>query len=64
MEPIDGMLSDKFGARGFATLGMVIAGSTFVALSFLPYDFAYLPFGYILFMMGVGGGIAAAPNTA
>ena len=54
MGPISGMLSDKYGARGFATLGMVIGGLSFIALSFLPYNFNFLPFAAILFVMGVG----------
>ena len=64
MGPISGYLSDKYGARTFATLAMVITAGTFIALSFLPYDFSYLPFGIIIFIMGVGGGLFAAPNTA
>src|SRR5208337_706430 len=57
MGPLSGYLSDKHGARGFATLGMVITAATFIALSFLPYDFSYLPFAVILFVMGLGGGM-------
>ncbi len=64
MGPLSGMLSDKYGARGFATLGMVIAGATFIGLASLPYDFQYLPFALILFLMGIGSGMFAAPNTA
>src|SRR6202044_3274703 len=36
--PLSGYLSDRFGARGFATGGMVVAAGTFVALTFLPVD--------------------------
>jgi len=57
-------LSDKHGARLFATLGMLITAATFIALSFLPYDFDYLPFAVILFVMGLGGGMFASPNIA
>ena len=64
MGPLSGMLSDKYGARGFSTLGMVIVGSSFIALCSLPYNFAYLPFGIMLFIMGIGSGMFAAPNTA
>ena len=64
MGPLSGYLSDKHGARGFATLGMVITAATFLALSFLPYDFSYLPFAAILFVMGLGGGMFASPNIA
>ncbi len=64
MGPISGYLSDKYGARAFATLGMVITAATFLALSFLPYNFSYLPFAAIIFVMGLGGGMFVAPNTA
>lgn len=64
MGPLSGYLSDRYGARGFSTLGMAITGSTFVALSFLPYNFDYLPFAIILFVMGLGSGMFASPNTA
>lgn len=63
MGPLSGILSDKHGARLFATLGMVITAGTFLALSLLPYNFSYLPFAIIIFVMGLGGGMFAAPNT-
>ena len=64
MGPLSGYLSDKYGARGFSTLGMVIVGGTFLALITLPYNFSYLPFAMILFVQGLGSGMFAAPNTA
>ncbi len=64
MGPVTGILSDRYGARIFATLAMVVTAATFIALSFLPYDFSYLPFAVIIFVMGLGGGMFAAPNTA
>src|SRR5208283_529134 len=64
MGPLSGLLSDKYGARLFATLGMVITACTFLALSLLPYDFSYPTFALIIFVMGLGGGMFAAPNTA
>jgi len=64
MGPLSGYLSDRYGARGFSTLGMIIVASTFLALSSLPYDFDYLTFAVILFVMGVGSGMFASPNTA
>ncbi|MGA2198573.1 MAG: MFS transporter [Nitrososphaerales archaeon] len=64
MGPLSGLLSDKHGARLFSTLGMVITAGTFLALSLLPYNFSYLSFAIIIFVMGLGGGMFAAPNTA
>ncbi|MCL4437348.1 MAG: MFS transporter [Thaumarchaeota archaeon] len=64
MGPISGWLSDKYGARGFATVAMIITAVSFLALTLLPYNFDYLQFAVIIFFMGVGGGMFAAPNTA
>ena len=64
MGPLSGYLSDKHGARFFATMGMIVTAATFVALAFLPYDFSYLPFAVILFVMGLGGGMFGSPNIA
>jgi EmrB/QacA subfamily drug resistance transporter len=64
MGPLSGYFSDKYGARTFATLSMVVTAGTFLALSILPYDFSYLPFAIIIFIMGLGGGMFAAPNVA
>jgi len=62
--PISGYLSDKYGARFFATLGMIITAATFFVLSTFSYNFDYAPFAIVIFLMGVGGGMFAAPNTA
>lgn len=64
MGPISGMLSDKYGPRWIATIGMVIATVSFLLLASLPYDFSYLEFGLALFMMGIGNGMFGSPNTA
>ncbi|WP_048057491.1 MFS transporter [Metallosphaera cuprina] len=62
--PISGWLSDKYGSRGLATIGMIIVGLGFLALTTLPYNFSYPVFGAIIFMMGVGNGMFASPNTS
>jgi len=64
MGPVSGYFSDKYGARFFATLAMIITASTFIALSFLSYNFDYTEFAVIIFVMGLGGGLFAAPNIA
>jgi EmrB/QacA subfamily drug resistance transporter len=63
MGPLSGRLSDRRGARGLATLGMLITAATFLLLSVLPYDFGFWQFAIILFVMGLGGGLFASPNT-
>jgi EmrB/QacA subfamily drug resistance transporter len=62
--PISGWLSDKYGARILATVGMLITGLTFIALACLQVNFAYLSFGLILFVLGIGTGIFLSPNAA
>jgi len=62
--PISGWLSDKHGARILATVGMLITGLTFIALACLQVNFAYLSFGLILFVLGIGTGIFLSPNAA
>lgn len=64
MGPISGWLSDKYGARGLATLGMVITASTFLALATLPYNFYYPEFAAVIYIQGLGMGMFASPNTA
>ncbi len=63
MGPISGRLSDQHGAKGLATLGMLVTAVTFVLLSLLPYNFVFWEFAIILFAMGIGGGLFASPNT-
>lgn len=64
MGPISGWLSDRYGARLLATLGMVIVGIGFLLLTLLPYNFNYPEFALIIFIMGLGNGMFASPNTA
>ncbi len=62
--PTSGYLSDRFGARPFATGGMLGAALSFVFLSLLPTDFPYPLFAAVLFMNGVSMGMFASPNRA
>jgi len=60
--PISGTLSDRFGARTFATSGLLLVAATFVALLLIPVNFDYWLFAVITFLNGVGSGMFAAPN--
>lgn len=64
MGPLSGWLSDRHGARVLSTIGMVIVAVAFFILSLLGPNFNYIIFGITLFIMGVGNGMFAAPNTA
>jgi MFS family permease len=62
--PISGVLSDRYGARPFATGGMVVAAISFGLLMMLPIDFAYPVFAAILLLLGASMGMFASPNRA
>ena len=62
--PIAGWLSDRFGARPFATGGMLVAALSFLLLELLPVNFQYWQFAAILFLNGLGNGMFASPNRA
>jgi MFS family permease len=62
--PISGILSDRYGARPFATGGMLLSAVSFAALLFIPADFSYPVFASIIFLNGVSMGLFASPNTA
>jgi MFS family permease len=62
--PTSGYLSDRFGARGFATGGMIGAAVSFALLTLLPVNFPYLAFAAILALNGVSMGMFASPNRA
>jgi MFS family permease len=62
--PLSGYLSDRFGARPFATGGMLLAALSFGLLEILPVDFTYWQFAGILLLNGIGMGLFASPNRA
>ncbi|MFE3054709.1 MFS transporter [Nocardia sp. NPDC059239] len=62
--PVSGKLSDLYGPRLFATLGMAITAVTFVLLVVLPVDFSYWAFAVVIALNGLGSGMFASPNTA
>ena len=61
--PVAGYLSDRYGARLFSTTGMLINVVGFLLLAAVPTNFNYTYFAALLFLMGVGQGMFAAPNT-
>jgi EmrB/QacA subfamily drug resistance transporter len=62
--PISGYLSDRFGARPFATAGMVLFALSFIGLLLIPIDFQYWAFALLIALNGIGSGMFAAPNTS
>ncbi len=62
--PISGWLSDRYGARTFSTLGMLVTAAGFYLLTTLPADFTFWVFAVYLLLMGIGMGLFASPNTS
>jgi MFS family permease len=62
--PLSGYLSDRFGARLFATGGLVLVALSFIGLLILPVNFAYPEFAGLLLLSGIGQGMFSAPNTS
>src|ERR1019366_6596132 len=62
--PLSGKLSDRYGARPFATGGMLLAAATYALMMTFPANFSYLPFGAVMLFSGIGGGLFASPNTS
>jgi MFS family permease len=62
--PVSGYLSDRFGARPFATGGMLVAALSFLLLQLLPVNFQYWQFAGVLLLNGIGMGLFASPNRA
>ncbi len=62
--PISGFLSDRYGARPFATGGMLVSAFAFALLTLLPVNFSYSEFAAILLLLGLSMGAFASPNRA
>ncbi|MGA2931012.1 MAG: MFS transporter, partial [Acidimicrobiales bacterium] len=62
--PLSGILSDRYGARPFATGGMIGAAVCFGLLELLPIDFTYWVFALLLFMTGLAMSSFGSPNRA
>ncbi len=61
--PVSGYFSDRFGARTFATGGLLVVAASFLGLLMLPTNFSYWAFASLLVVNGIGSGLFSAPNT-
>jgi MFS family permease len=62
--PLAGWMSDRHGARLFATTGLIVSGAAFLLLETLPINFSYVWFALLIFMFAVGMGLFFSPNQA
>ncbi len=62
--PTSGYLSDRYGARAFASGGMLVSALSFALLSLLPTNFSYPVFAAVLALNGISMGLFASPNRA
>ena len=62
--PSPAILSDHFGARLFATGGMLGAAASFGLLMLLPVDFPYPAVRPVLLLNGISMGLFVSPNRA
>jgi MFS family permease len=62
--PVAGWLSDKHGARLFATTGLIVSGAAFLLLETLPINFSYIWFALLIFLFAAGMGLFFSPNQA
>jgi MFS family permease len=62
--PLAGTRSDRLGARGISSTGMVIFGLSFIGLMLLPVNFPYWTFALLIAANGIGSGMFAAPNMS
>jgi MFS family permease len=62
--PVSGWLSDKHGARAFASGGLIVSAIAFGGLLLIPVDFSYPEFAALIFVAGAGMGLFSAPNAA
>ncbi len=62
--PVSGLISDRIGARGLATAGMLVFAGSFIGLMLLPVQFPYWAFALFITLNGIGGGMFAAPNSS
>jgi MFS family permease len=62
--PLSGYLSDRYGAKYFASGGLLVTALAFGGLLLVPTNFSYPVFAILIFVSGAGMGLFSAPNAA
>jgi MFS family permease len=61
--PISGTLSDHYGSRLLASLGLAISAAALLALAFVTATTPYWLLAVLMAFLGMGSGLFASPNT-
>jgi MFS family permease len=62
--PVSGILSDRYGARVLASVGLLLSMAAFLLLELLPINFSYIWFALLIFLFAIGMGLFFSPNQA
>ncbi len=62
--PLSGYLSDRYGARGFTTGGLLISAAAMFGFAVVPGNAPYSTFASLMAISGIGGGMFVAPNIS
>ncbi len=62
--PVSGYLSDKYGARVFSTVGLLLSAVSYFWFAALPGNVPYSTIVRPMILGGVGGGMFIAPNIS
>ena len=62
--PVGGKLSDKYGSKGIATIGLIISALAILFLTTISANFVYIEMAILLFVFGSGYGLFNAPNAS
>jgi MFS family permease len=62
--PISGYLSDHYGSRLLASLGLVVSAAGLVGMAFIQLDTPYWYIAIFMLIVGGGSGLFNSPNTS
>lgn len=63
VSPISGCLSDKYGARGMSSIGLLISAAGLLGLMNIKAGTSLFELMFWMFIMGIGSGLFFSPNT-
>lgn len=64
LSPISGYLSDRYGSRLLASLGLVVSAIGLVGMAFIQINTPYWYIALTMLLVGGGSGLFNSPNTA